>query len=217
MPYLTPDDSGGAYVCRRIRFRAELAGAITGALETLTKDYTWEAFGDLTPDQTALLALEALNDYLDSGDRCMIGTLVWYWTQDPPYGTLPLDGGVYLGSDYPELYAKLHTSFKNPAGHFTLSRMAGRTLVAAGVAEDSSTWGINDSGGQPTVELELEHLPIHSHSYEKITPTISPIGEIGGIIAIDDINTEQTGEVGDGVAHDNMPPWQGAGIAIYYR
>jgi hypothetical protein len=56
LAYITPDDGGGVYLCRRFRFRAEMAAIITGALEALTYPDDYEQVGNLTPDDMASFA-----------------------------------------------------------------------------------------------------------------------------------------------------------------
>lgn len=174
MPYLTPDDSGGIYLCRRIRFRAELASAITGALEILSKSFAWEAFGDLSPDDTADMALEALNYYLDSGDACLIGTICHYLTVEPPDGVIACDGSTYNRSDYPDLYDKIDPLYIVDADTFVLPKLNGRTLIAQGddAPDQPTEFFFGDKMGAFSVNLTEAQLPEHAHG------VLSPIGDI---------------------------------------
>lgn len=218
MPYLTPDDSGGTYVCRRIRFRAELAGAITGALETLTKDYAWEAFGDLTPDETAGIALEALNYYLDSGDACLIGTIVPYLTPEPPDGVLPLVGGTYNDADYPLLAAAwVATDFNNGDGTFNVPDTSGMVLCHIKPADLYL----------PTYETQIVGETAHVLTEAELTPHVHATTETG-VTAADPIagvplpaasvaSPSLTGSTGGGQAHNNVQPSFGVNFGVVAR
>ena len=218
MPYLTPDESDGAYLCRSLRFRAELASYITGALELLTERYAWEQYGDLTVDEVTLMATDALNFYLESGDMCRIGTLVDYITATPPEGVLPLDGTTYIGADYPDLFAIIHPNLDNGDGTFTLPDARGRVPVGAGAGSGLTNRSIGDSFGTEQVTLTEAQIPAHTHTYEKMDPPVpAQAGELAGIIVADDVNTQPTGTTGGGEAHDNMPPGYVAYVGVYWK
>jgi len=204
--YLTPDDSGGAYWCRRLRFRAELAASITGALELLTKPEVWEEYGDLTPEQTADFMLETLIEYLDGGDMCRIGTICEYITATTPEGVLPLDGATLLGSDYPLLYASLDAGYLNGDGTFTLPDASGRVSVASGSGTGLTARAIGDIFGTEGHVLSVGELPSHTHTYDQVAATFVDPGVSASIIGIDDINTVNTGATGGDEAHNNLQP-----------
>jgi microcystin-dependent protein len=206
MPYLTPDDNGGAYLCRRLRFRGELAHVMTGALELLTHPSAWEQFGGMTPEQAAELALEALNYYLESDAMCHIGTLVEYITDDPPEGVLALDGTTYLGADYPDLYARIAAEFKDGSGNFTLPDARGRSAVFSGAGAGLTARSIGDSFGAETVTLTVAELPAHDHSYQAVASDLVVVAP-GEVPASSGISAPTpTSSTGGGGAHENMPP-----------
>lgn len=204
--WLTPDTSGDTYLCRRFRFRAELAEYITGVLQTLTVAGRWEQFGDLTPSEMSELALEALNSWCDSGDECMIGQLWFGITSDVPDNVLLFDGVQRDRADYPELYAVLDAVFIDDADHFTLTEAAGRAIVAAGAGTGLTARTVGDAFGTETHTLTEDEIPGHTHTYDKITATFVDPGASPSVIGIDDINTENTGSTGGGEAHNNLPP-----------
>lgn len=204
--YLTPDNGDGEYLCRRLRFRAELASYITGALETLTEAGSWEPFGTMTIDEATEYSLEALNYYLDGGDRCMIGDLWIGITSDYPDGVLPFDGTQYLRTDYPTLYARIDAAFIDDADHFTLHEAAGRALVIAGAGTGLTARTTGDKWGSETVVIEVNEIPPHAHSYDKTVAAASVVlGELAGF-ELGAYSTESTGTTGGGEAHDNQAP-----------
>ena len=218
MQYLTPDIGGGVHLCRRLRFRAELASVITGALELLTHEYSWEGFGDMTPAEAAELSTEALNYYLDSGDGCMIGIPFPYLTADPPFGSLPCDGSTHDVADYPELYAALADEIRDTVAEtYTLPDLRGRTIIGAGAGTGLTPRAVGEELGAESVALIVAELPAHSHAYDQIAATLVDPGATPSIIGIDDINSVQTGETGGGEAHQNMQPSTALPMAVWYR
>lgn len=204
--YLTPDTSDGTYLCRRLRFRAELAGFITGALLPFVEADAWEAFGTMTPAEAAAFSLESLNYYLDAGDRCMTGELWVGITADYPDGVLPFDGTQYLRTDYPSLYALIDAAFIDDADHFTLHEAAGRALVIAGVGGGGLTpRAVGDTFGVETVTLVEADIPSHSHSVIDPGSVVVEAG-IGAIALADPGLPTVTGDTGGGGAHENMQP-----------
>jgi len=204
-------------LCRRLRFRAELASYITGALETLTMPYVWEAFGDLTPEQVSEMATEALNSYLEGGDMCRIGTICEYITTDPPEGVLPLDGTTYNGADYPDLYSVLDDAFLNGDGTFTLHDASGRVAVFAGTGSGLSVRSVGDTFGVEAHTLIGAEIPAHTHSYlapQSDLLVVAP-GEVPGSTGIGAPSV--TGGTGGGGAHENMQPsivWK---VGVWYK
>lgn len=204
--WLTPDGSGGIEICRHFRFRVELAEYITGVLQTLTIPGRWEQFGDMSPQEMAEIATEALNAWCDSEDVCMIGQLWFGITDTVPGAVLLFDGVQRNRVDYPLLYAALDPVFQDDADHFTLPEAAGRALVIAGQGTGLTERLVGDKFGAETHTLDITEIPVHSHTYDKITATFVDPGASPSIIGIDDINTENTGDAGGGGAHNNLQP-----------
>lgn len=215
--YLTPDDEGGGYLCRRLRFRSEIAHIITGALEKASRPEWWEAFGDMSTDDAAALASEALEYYLASGDSCMIGTLAEYITDDPPNGVLPLDGSTYLGADYPELFGILDPAYIS-GDSFTLPDAAGRTAVFAGAGAGLSARAVGDSGGVEQVQLTIAEMPAHDHAYnENITADLDLESPGAPVPAPQIAVPSVTGSTGGDQPHENMPPFVVWKIGVWYK
>lgn len=202
VPYLTPDAAAGVTLCRRLRFPSELADILTGALERLTHEWVFEAFGSMTPTEAANHFAEMFNGYLDSGDICDMGGIVDF-VIDPGAGWLLCDGTTYLREDYPELYARL-TVETSPliidADNFSVPDLRGKFRLGSD-AGDLAT------GGAATVTLTEAQIPAHTHTYDQIGATLTDPGEVPSAIGIDDINTVNTGTTGGSEAHENMPPY----------
>jgi len=217
VPYLTPDIGGGDYLCRRLRFRAELAGFISGALEKLTKQYAWELDGDMTVDQVTELATEALNYYLDSGDTCLIGTIVTYITDTPPNGVLPLVGGTYLNEDYPllaEVWAG--TDLNNGDGTFNVPDTRGYALVHVKAVSGLPTY-LMQGVGEINHVLTTAEMPSHGHSYGVPTTDTLAVepGEAPASTGV--FSSNDTNETGGDGAHNNVQPSFGVNFGVVAR
>lgn len=217
LAYVTPDDGGGVYLCRRFRFRAELASAITGTLRTLVDESAWEEIGNLTPAQMASFADEMFESYLSSGDTCMIGTVFAYITENPPTGSLALDGTTYNVADYPLLAANLDPVFDNGDGTFTLPDTRGRTIIGAGTGTGLTARAVGDTMGVESVALGQTEMPEHFHNYRQpITELSAVLGEITGIGFAYEEGAETSTE-GGGLPHENMQPSIALKEAVWYR
>lgn len=215
--WLTPDSSGGAYLCRRFQFRAELADYITGVLQGLTVAGKWEEFGNLSPDEIALMALDAFNSWCDSGDTCMVGQLWMGVTAVIPDDVLEFDGVQRARVDYPALYAVLDAAFIDDADNFTLHEAAGRALVAAGSGTGLTPRTVGDRFGSETHTLDISEMPTHNHTYDKAVAAESIVlGELPGV-ELGAYSTELTGDTGDGGAHNNLQPSFAVKIGVWAK
>lgn len=215
--HLTPNDEGGDYLCRRLRFRSELAPHVSYVLTTLTDPSAWEAFGDMSPEDASALAWEMWNEYATGGDTCMIGTIVEYITDGPPNGVLPLDGSTYDAVDYPELFSVLDPVYK--AGDtFTLPDTRGRVMVGAGAGVGLSNRAVGDSLGLEQVTLAISQLPPHDHAYnENITADLDLESPGAPIPAPAPAVPSVTGSQGGGEAHENMQPSYVVNRGVRYK
>lgn len=215
--YLTPDDTGGTILCRQLRFRAEMASIISGALEQLTNAWEYEAFGNMTPDQCAAAALEMLNEYADRGDACMIGTLTHWITANPPVGALELDGSTYNDADYPSLAAIIDAVFNNGDGTFTLPDLRGRVLVGAGAGAGLTARAVGDSWGLELVTLVAGEMPAHTHTDTTTGLTVAdPLLGVPTPVA-SPAAPSITGSAGGGAAHENSQPSGVSHVGVWYR
>lgn len=215
--WLTPDTNAApVYLSRVLFFRAELAGVITGLLQTMTQEWLWEQHGDMTEAQAASHAADMLEAYLNGGDMSRVGTIVHYLNQTSPVGILPCDGSTYNRVDYPNLYAALDPIFHASADTFTLPDLRGRVLVTSGLGTSLTNRNLGDSVGLETVTLELANIPAHTHS--EIAAVDSVIN--GGLEAPAPAAVSSptvTGSSGGGAAHENMQPSLVVHTGVYYQ
>jgi len=90
--WLTPNSGATTTVCRPILIPIDdqlfFMAAINGALNELTKEYNWEQFGDMTPDDAAAAMLDMYLAYVDT--ECTAGCVC---TIPPVYD---IDVGIEL-------------------------------------------------------------------------------------------------------------------------
>lgn len=122
-----------------------------------------------------------------------------YLATEVPAWTLLCDGDIYDRVDYPDLYAALDAAYIIDADTFTVPDLIGRfPLGSVAPGDEAGAWDVT---------LEVENLPAHHHAYDKITATFVDPGASPSVIGIDDINTADTGDTGDGVAVDITNPY----------
>lgn len=213
--FLTPDNGDGVYLCRRLRFRAELAGFITGTLERMNHTSEWEAFGTMSPEEAAAYSLEAYNYYLESGDRCVIGDVWIGVTSAYPDGVLPFDGTQYLRVDYPDLYAALDAAFIDDADHFTLHEAAGRALVIAGEGTGLTARAVGERFGSETVSLTAAQNGAHYHTQDQVVPGLINGGLEAPAAALVSTIPGVTGTDGSGDPHDNVQPSLAVKVGVW--
>lgn len=214
MPYLTPNTAAGDTVCRRFAIPVDLLPYFMGALSELTLAYRWEQDGALTPDEVVAL----FNDIISSYDEgCMVGVIFAYITEDPPIGSLALDGSTYDDIDYPQLAAVLDPEFDNGDGTFTLPDVRGRGVIGAGSGAGLTSRSVGETLGDETVTLTIAEIPSHDHVYNETGVTSAdPIAGVP-LPAASVAAPSLTGATGGGGAHENMPPSLALNYAVWFR
>lgn len=202
LAYLTPDNPTSQLVCRVFHIPIEFNPAFTGALETLTDEFNWQEFGDLTAEQAAEYAF----NYIQSEDDCSmraIGSIVAWMHDTIPDYLVVCQGQIIYQVDYPLLWDVFNTNYKNPAtggmllpnmnDHFISGTLAVSTLVTGG-----ATWKT----------LSEENLPTHKHTISNgYGPSVvgGYIGEVPAMVA--NPTSTDTTAVGSGTAFDNRPSY----------
>lgn len=207
LAWLTPDDTSGGLLCRRLVFRAELAPMVTWSLQRLGFWWSWEEHGTLSLTDT-LNAVEAMmTAYYNGGDHCMIGTLCTYFTTDPPVGVLPCDGGTYDRVDYPVLYDLIDSFYVVDADQFTTPDLRGRAIIGEGSGAGLATRDLGDLGGSETVTLDITEMPSHTHQYSDAGLPDLPVVSPGELFANAFGGASNTTSAGGDQPHENMPPF----------
>jgi microcystin-dependent protein len=143
--------------------------AFLGALENMGFTSAWLDGGESNAEDAAALFRWIYNNGLfdmawDIGD-------VKFTTAEPRYATwLLCDGTLYVDTDYPDLYARIGTTYNqggDPSGHFRVPDMRGR--VAAMTNNSSGvlpSWADapGGTGGESTHQLTVMELASHTHA-----------------------------------------------------
>jgi microcystin-dependent protein len=204
--------------------------ALFGALDTLTTASSWVQDGLLTPDDTVQYLQAPVLEALESGDWCMIGTIVAFATTDLPPHCLLCDGSTYLRENYSNLYDALRPIFHVDADSFIVPDLRERFVLGASADPDADYY-VGREGGEFDHTLTVSEMPAHSHtdlghlhSVAANPPGIalSP-GELP--VALPEIpatGATSTGnanlqDTGDGEAHNNTPPYFVLQWAIFYE
>lgn len=137
----------------------------------------------------------------------LIGLVVPVLTEILPPNMLPMDGSIYDGDDYPELFAVIDETLKIGGDQFILPNLAGYFILPFGLSSYGFNFPLHTTGGQRVVTLAENNLPSHTHSY---SPPGSPSlavapGELPVVTPA--LLPASTGAAGAGVAHENMPPY----------
>lgn len=160
----------------------------------------------------------------------MIGEIVMYTTADPPLLSLPCDGEQYNRTDYPDLYAVLHTNYIIDADTFVTPALQARSPIGAGSAAGLSSYAVNEITGEENHELTVSELATHSHSdaghvHSEITaiPTSLPPGEIPIPLpsAVPSVGSTGAGfasiqNTGDSAPHNTIHPVNAVLFAVIY-
>lgn len=217
LAWLTPDNGGGVYLCRRFRFRAELAPFVFSQLLALTNEGAWEENGDLTVAQVQTMIQEFITSYLESEDTCMVASVIMYAGSSVPDGYLACDGSTYQRVAYPDLYAALGAIYIVDADNFRVPDLRSRLPIGIGDGSNGLTVrALGAQAGTETHQLTVPEMPSHTHTYETVAvPTADLAGELPFIEPT--ITPAVTGATGGDQAHNNMPPFHALGFAIRFR
>ncbi len=134
-----------------------------------------------------------------------IGSIVAYAGHTLPDGWLPCMGQVLSQADYPALHAVLASDRQLP--QFVIPDLRGRVIVGLH-PDDPDFRPLHHPGGEKAVVLKIEHLPPHSHSYwrSQYAGYVYDRFAEGNNKNAKELES-QTNAVGEGKAHNNLPPY----------
>lgn len=221
-----------SYADRIVRLSGESL-ALFLSTEELTEIDRWQSGTEL-PTPTEQDDIEALvaQAYEELMVNPLLGTIFPYVTTLPPEGAIVCDGGTYLRTDFPELYAVLDSAFIVDADHFTTPDLYGRTIVGLGAGAGLTSRAMNDQGGEETHQLTTAELASHSHGITdaghihgegiaapSIGAAITGVPVPSAVPAVGATALASTGIVvnaaGADTPHENMPPFTVLGYAIW--
>lgn len=205
MPWLTGDDIPLEMFCRVIRIPNDPAfiQALSGALLDLTYEYNWEQLGDVTPGAAADAFDAAYIEFSQSRcDVIPIGMIMFWLDVAVPDGWLVCDGGAWLKTEYPELYAHWGAKYGETTDYFTLPDMRYRSPYGA-----ASDVQLDLKAGSETHTLETAEIPSHNHADAIRVGNGFPARGVvsSGSATLVNINAT-TANNGGGGAHNNLHP-----------
>jgi microcystin-dependent protein len=168
MPYLTPDTASGTTQCWTLVFPTgvDWSAIVSGALLTIAQAYNFEQFGTATPEETATVFQDMLDNAIFRIGTCrVIGEIVCFaGSASPDTGWLPCDGTSLLRADYPTLFTVIGTTYGSADGtHFNLPDLSGRVVVASGSGSGLTPRVLGDSFGEETHTLVTGEQASHTH------------------------------------------------------
>lgn len=194
-----------------IAFNETWIPAVYSAIKALTRPEAW--IGTLADINRVTVDAHCL---FDAKVRSTLrpGTIVLNLTQTWPANWLACDGHTYLRTDWPELYAVLHSNFIIDADHFFVPNLRGRFPIVAGSGTGLTQRVIGQSGGEENHTLSLSETPSHEH----ISGTVIGLADVSGqapgsnwgFVAAQSGTRWGFGNEasrGSDAAHENMPPF----------
>jgi microcystin-dependent protein len=184
---------------------------ILAVMRNLESRSSWVEVDDSTWDEIDAAIGEAYEEVMESvmPDFTPVGSIVaWAGT----IATIPekwqiCDGHLLSVDDYPDLRAALDIPFDDNV-FLTVPDLRDRFIYGMGTG---STLGA--TGGAATVALAINELPAHAHTVSKgngIGNSATTVVE--GDNVAPNTATINTGSVGSGAAHQNLPPF----MRLYY-
>lgn len=210
-----PAALSGTVVERVIRIDSALLYIVNGALCFIADFQRYVAVGGLSEDDARAALYAMLDIYFEGRPTAMIGSIVPFATENLPTGCLPCDGSIYSATDYPELFAVLDSALKISPTEFRTPNLNGRFIRGTDPA------GILPfmEGGEAEVVLSIDQIPAHRHEYgARIGATaFGSVAQVAVPSNTGSVVTRQTGSVGGGQAHNNLPPFLALRYGIIAR
>jgi microcystin-dependent protein len=200
-----------------------------------TESFKWADFAELLTIPQLKKEIDAKDTAIAALTPPPLG-IVQIWTGSKiPDGYALCDGTQYRQVDYPELYKVLGNTYNTAAnsagttqtttaGYFRIPDLRGRFIV--GQSSVDNDYSANAKvGGVKTVALTISQMPSHVHSvddYYYIERSSSVPSGLSGFESVPDTygsgktdrdnnrllyKTHNTASVGNGLAHENRPPY----------
>lgn len=100
---------------------------------------------------------------MQTGVRPDVGVIEMYGGSTAPPGKLLCNGASYPVADYPYLFAVIGYTFGGSGANFNVPNLVDRFPIGKG------TKALGTTGGSPTVTLNANHLPPHTHAIARQT------------------------------------------------
>lgn len=192
---------------------------ILSALTFVCERWRWNNAGDkLTEtewDQTDAAINAAIREVLNVA--IFAGQIVIWPSDNVPAGWLLCNGAAISRDDYADLFAVIGTTYGNGDGSttFNLPDMVGRVVVGRDGSQGEFA-GLNQSGGEKSVTLNLNEMPRHRHGESTASNVPAIYGELlPGTTAV--AASGNTDWAGNGSGHNNLQPYRVLNYIIKFQ
>ncbi len=199
--------TGEPIICRQFSLPSSLVGIFDSALAALVVANHW-VVGDSAGAATVADVIEKYRILLDQSWEAgchMVGQIIEIATTDIPVWCLPCDGSTYADVDYPELAAVIHVGLRVDGSHFRTPDRETRFGLQGPI--------IGSQAGEQTHTLSANEMPAHTHTYTAPFGEFLALGPGEEPVVLAQI-AAVTGSAGLGLAHNNMPPYEGTRFVI---
>lgn len=140
-----------------------------GALSYMADVSSWITAGETTPDEAADIFTKVWEEARPM--LFLIGMISDFAAALPDdSGWLQCDGTLYLGTDYPDLFAAIGTTYNSggdPSDHFRVPDLRGRVRATVNSGETRlPSWAdaLGGTGGESDHTLITAEMPSHAHT-----------------------------------------------------
>lgn len=187
---------------RTVRLSGDSLAVLFSVLDAGNRLYDWQGIAK----NLSTVEIDEIDRILSVARyELMVGNVgeVFMWLgSDSPTNALLCDGANYEVSDYPELGAVINGNFGGGVGSFNVPDLRSKFIYGSNSLADVGYYG-----GEETHTLSVDEMPSHSHTipYQQSLTTQEGVG-VGRQLEIP-LLTENTGNTGGGMPHNNLPPY----------
>lgn len=210
MGYLTLSEAPNSRQCLALFVpkSIECLAIVRGALLELLRTSNWQKYGALSPQQSAEVFFEMVDDFCAGKGVCrVVGELIPFaGATSPNANWLVCNGAMVAIDDYPDLYAVVGLAY-GPAsdGYFLLPDLTGRSAIGAGSHYGARATTLGQKYGAYTHVITVDEMPAHTHSTgNSLTGAAVMPGE--GPVLIPNPIPSQTGSAGGSSAMPTESP-----------
>lgn len=205
----------------RLCLNVDWISHIDGVLARLAEVDAWE--GTDAQKTFAVGQIEQLLSKLATIQECNtvtmpVGSIVMFGGNSLPDGFLRCDGAEILRADYLELFAVIGETYGagNGVSTFRLPDLRARFPLGEGLGVPPTARSRGESGGAEQHTLTVQEMPAHAHAYNQGVSTAAEYTTPGTKSLLrSSTGWVDSGSVGGGEAHNNMPPFLVVSYMIY--
>lgn len=151
------------------------------------------------------------------GTDLPIGTILLFGSSSIPDDFLRCDGSsLAVDGLYNDLFLIIGYNYGGSGEAFNLPNLLGRCPIGYGSGDDLTQRILGESGGDEEHTLSVSELPAHKHTVSTFAYSSASTKTITGGFYTTAFGTNDTSEVGEGGAHNNMSPFLATNFIIKY-